>query len=99
MAEKLPRRLTVGALAIGITDEIEEIKRLQELLRLCQYEFSNPTDQSQLRIELLIDHYVAQVDYHLDELNWRTKKLELDLKKVKQLLVPESRLDDESDDG
>lgn len=84
MAEK-----NLSRLAIAVIDEFEWVIRLQELLRLCQDELDNPGERSQLRLELLIDSYLSQVECHIEELEWRLKSLQLGLKEAGIIEYPD----------
>ena len=74
--------------AIQISDHLNAIKTLGELLELCREELDNPPENSLTRIGLLLDSYVSQVDYHFNELEALTNGLQTDLVQIRHKVAP-----------
>lgn len=65
----MSRPADLTSLAIGALDRFSRIKNLQDILEVCLDELAQPSAKNpQLRIELLISLYRADMALHLDEL-------------------------------
>lgn len=85
----MPENLSSLSQAIQIADHLSAMKNLGELLELCREEFNNPSEISQIRISLLLDSYMSQIDYHFNELEALTENLKIGLVQIRRLIAPD----------
>lgn len=85
----MAENLTCLSQAIRIADHLNALKTLGELLELCREELDNPPENSLVRIGLLLDGYIAQADYHFNELEVLSKDLQTGLVQVRRLIAPD----------
>lgn len=88
MAEKLPSL----NLAIRVIDHIHQLKVLTELLQVCRNELHDPPDREKAldRIELLLNSYLSQSEYHFNELECYGNHLQAGLIEIRRLIAPDS---------
>lgn len=56
------------SLVIQVGDEVGRILYLQQLLEICLDELSNPSEQAQSRVEVLVDTYLELAKSHFQKI-------------------------------
>lgn len=69
----MTRDLTI--LLIRLEDELNRLFVLQQVLQIALEQFDGPHEKTMLRVDLLIDLYLAQAEYYFDEMKAVTNQI------------------------
>lgn len=56
-------------LAIAVSNDLDRVFDLQELLRITLEEIDNPTEKTLLRLDLLVSIYLREMELQLEEMS------------------------------
>ena len=78
----------LSGLSDAIANHLNAVQILGELLEICREELLNSSmdasENTSLRISVLLTSYVSQAAYHFNELNGLTKQLKTGLVRIRQ---------------